>query len=320
MKIGSVEIMGRAVLAPMAGVTDLPFRMICARMGAALTYTEMVSAKGLYYSPEQSAELLAGADDLQPNAAQLFGNEPELMADMALQHALCYDVIDINMGCPVPKIVKSGQGSALMREPELAGRIVRVMSDRVPRPITVKIRKGWSDGDANAVDFARMLEQNGAAAVAVHGRTREQFYAGQADWQVIADVKRHLNIPVIGNGDVFDGQSAKAMLEQTGCDAVMVGRGAQGNPWIFAEIAAHLNGRAYQKPPLAEIAACALGHAKALEGLKGERIAVQEMRKHLSWYIKSIPQAARWRGALNSVENIGRIAELLAEITQSNPG
>ncbi len=314
MNIGSVFIGGRAFLAPMAGVSDLPFRALCAAQGAALAYTEMVSAKGLLYSPEHSAELLTNQGGPRPSAAQLFGSEPELMADMALQHCGEHDIVDINMGCPVPKVVKNGQGSALMTQPELAERIVRVMSERLPQPVTVKFRKGWDASNVNAVEFAQRMEQSGAAAVAVHGRTRDQFYAGKADWDIIAAVKRKVSIPVIGSGDVFSGADAMSMLRHTGCDAVMVARGAQGNPWIFAEITALADSRSFMPPTLAEVAQTALTHAQALLAQKGERIAVQEMRKHLSWYIHGIPKAAQSRGALNAVDSIEGIAHLLNRI------
>ena len=314
MNIGSVIFTGRAFLAPMAGVSDMPFRKICAAMGAALTYTEMVSAKGLLYSPDRSAGLLLQANDGKPTALQLFGNDPELMADMALKHGVGYEIVDVNMGCPVPKVVKDGQGSALMLQPELASRIVRVMADRVNVPVTVKIRKGWDDNSINVVDFARLMADSGAAAIAVHGRTREQYYSGKADWACIAEVKNAVSVPVIGSGDVFSGKDGYAMLQQTGCDAVMVARGAQGNPWIFAEINALLSNEPYLEPAIEERLRVAWEHAEGLRAIKDDHIAIQEMRKHLCWYIKGVPQAARWRNTLNAVASFEELKGILSQI------
>lgn len=304
------------MLAPMAGVTDLPFRRICAEMGAALTYTEMVSAKGLFYSPERTGELLAGEDAPRPAAMQLFGNEPALLADMAEKYGGGYDIIDVNMGCPVSKVVTAGQGSALMRQPEWAAKIVGTLAGRVGKPVTVKIRMGWDDLHNNAVDFALRMQDSGAAAVAVHGRTRQQFYSGKADWSVIGQVKSRLSVPVIGSGDIFTAENARDMLNETGCDAVMAARGAQGNPWLFSEINALLEGRPVTFPKLSERLETARRHAGELCALKGERIAVQQMRKHLGWYIRGIPQAAAWRDRLNRLNTLDEIEELLAQITE----
>jgi nifR3 family TIM-barrel protein len=315
MKIGNVEIRGRALLAPMAGVTDIVFRRLCAQMGAALTYTEMVSAKGLLYSPERSGTLLAGAGVLRPAAMQLFGNEPELMADMALNYGDGYDIIDVNMGCPVPKIVRAGQGSALMAQPDWAAQIVSTLTRRTGKPVTVKIRKGWDERHTNAVEFALRMQDAGAAAVAVHGRTREQFYSGKADWDIVRRVKAALSVPVIGSGDVHTAHDALAMFDETGCDAVMAARGAQGNPWLFREFAALEENRVIPPPSLAERLAVARQHASELSALKGEHIAVQQMRKHLGWYIKGIPNAATWRERINSVNTMEQINELLDTIS-----
>lgn len=317
MRIGNVDIAGRALLAPMAGVTDSPFRRICMEMGAALTYTEMVSAKGLFYAPERTAELLGGGDGLHPAAMQLFGTEPALMADMAAQYGAGYDIIDINMGCPVQKVVKAGQGCALMNRPALAGLIVREVVRRTGKPVTVKFRKGWDD-EATAVEFAREMERCGAAAVAVHGRTRRQFYSGRADWDIIAEVRRAVGIPVIGSGDIFTAGDAEAMLARTGCDAVMVARGAQGNPWLFGQINDRLAGRPERHPDIGERLAVALRHGEALCALRGERVAVQQMRKHLGWYVKGIPGAADWRSRINGIATLAEMRILLLAIGKAN--
>jgi len=302
----------------MAGVTDFPFRRICMEMGAALTCTEMVSAKGLLHSPEKSGTLLAGGGDLYPAAIQLFGNEPEMLADMAERYCGDYSIIDINMGCPVIKVVRAGQGSALMRQPDLAAKLVETLVLRVGKPITVKIRKGWDERHANAVEFAERMQDAGASAVAVHGRTREQFYTGKADWDIIAQVKQKLSIPVMGSGDVYSAENAKDMLEMTGCDFVMAARGAQGNPWLFAQINSLLEGTTMEQPDFDERLAIALRHARELIGLKGERIAVQQMRKHLGWYIKGIPHAAVWRESLNRLNTMAEILLLLDEMRASS--
>ena len=318
MKIGAIEIPQGALLAPMAGVTDLPFRRICAQMGAALTYTEMVSAKGLLYSPDRSQSLLSGEGIAGPRALQIFGNEPQIMADMAVRYGQAYDIVDVNMGCPVPKIVKAGQGSALMRQPDWAAQIVRALVSATGKPVTVKIRKGWDDNHINAVDFALRMQDAGAAAVTVHGRTREQFYSGQADWDAIAAVKAALDVPVIGNGDVFAAEDALKLLRHTGCDAVMVGRGSQGNPWIFEQIGCALRAQEIRHPTLTQRLSVARRHSEELCALKGEEIAVQEMRKQLSWYIKGIPQAARWRARLNALGRMEEIETLLDQLAQEN--
>lgn len=320
MKIATIEIPQGALLAPMAGVTDLPFRRICAQLGAALTYTEMVSAKGLLYSPDRSQSLLSGEGIAGPRALQIFGNEPQIMADMALRYGQQYDIIDVNMGCPVPKIVKAGQGSALMRQPDWAAQIVSTLVTVTGKPVTVKIRKGWDMEHVNAVEFALRMQDAGAAAVTVHGRTREQFYSGLADWDSIAAVKAALSVPVIGNGDVFVAEDALKLLRYTGCDAVMVGRGAQGNPWIFEQIQCALRGEEAIPPTLARRLAVARRHSEELCALKGEEIAVQEMRKQLSWYIKGVPQAARWRARLNALGRMEEIEALLDQLASENPG
>jgi nifR3 family TIM-barrel protein len=310
---------GAVVLGPMAGVTEAPFRGICKRMGAALTYTEMISAKGLHYNPDArvSRELLTFDPAEVPCAVQLFGSDPALMADRAAWVVAEYgpDVacIDVNMGCPVTKVVGNGEGSALMRTPDLAAAIVRVMAEAVPVPVTVKFRAGWDESSVNAVEFACAMEAAGASALCVHGRTRQQFYRGTADWDVIAAVKAVVSVPVIGSGDVFSATDAKAMLDRTGCDAVMVARGAQGNPWIFREARALIDRDEVLAPPSAlERVAMAREHARALVAFGGEH-AVTRMRKHVGWYITGIPGASRVRDRVNHVVSSAELDALLAE-------
>ena len=297
MKIGNVEINGYACLAPMAGVTDRAFRELCVSFGAAYVMGEMVSSKGLVYKSEKSRELLVLSDDERPAAVQLFGNEPETMAQAA-EIALGYkpDIIDINMGCPAPKIALNGCGSALMKDPELCGRIVRAVKDVSPVPVTVKIRKGWDKNSVNAVEVAQICEAAGADAIAVHGRTREQQYMPSADWDIIRQVKRAVKVPVIGNGDVTSAALAAQMLEQTGCDMVMIGRGALGNPWIFREISMLIG---HDRPSLpvstAERITVMLRHVSKMCEYKGEAVAMREARKHAAWYLKGIKGAAALR-------------------------
>lgn len=286
-------------------------------MGAALTYTEMVSAKGLLYAPGKSGALLAGGGELRPAAMQLFGDDPILLADMAERYGQGYDIIDVNMGCPAPKVAKTGQGSALMNRPELAAKIVEALVLRVKQPVTVKIRKGWDAAHANAVEFARRMQGAGAAAVAVHGRTRDQYYSGRADWDIIRRVKESLSVPVIGSGDVYSAENARDMLDETGCDFVMAARGAQGNPWLFARVNALLAGKPAEYPVMKEKAAVALRHARELCELKGERIAVMQMRKHLGWYIRGVPQAAAWRERIHALNTMDEIADLLKAICET---
>ncbi len=297
MKIGNVEINGFACLAPMAGVTDRAFRELCVSFGAAYVMGEMVSAKGLVYKSDKSRELLVLSEDERPAAVQLFGNEPETMAEAA-KIAMEYnpDIIDINMGCPAPKIAMNGCGSALMKDPELCGRIVRAVKDAVPVPVTVKIRKGWDKNSVNAVEVAQICEACGADAIAVHGRTREQQYMPSADWDIIRQVKRAVSVPVIGNGDVTSAELAARMIEQTGCDLVMIGRGALGNPWIFREISMLLG---HDRPSLPvsvpERITVLLRQAAKMCEYKGEQVAMREARKHAAWYIKGLKGAAALR-------------------------
>ena len=297
MKIGNTEIKGYAALAPMAGVTDRAFRELCVSFGAAYVVGEMVSAKGLVYKSEKSRELLVLSKDERPAAVQLFGNEPDIMAEAA-KIAMEYspDIIDINMGCPAPKIAMNGCGSALMKDPALCGRIVRAVKDAVSVPVTVKIRKGWDKNSVNAVEVAQICEASGADGITVHGRTREQQYMPSADWDIIKQVKRAVGIPVIGNGDVTSAELAAKMIEQTGCDMVMIGRGALGNPWIFSEIS-RLIGHDRPSMPVseAERITVLLRHAAKMCEYKGEAVAMREARKHAAWYFKGMRGAAALR-------------------------
>lgn len=313
MKIGHLELENNVFLAPMAGVTDLPFRILCKEMGCGLVYSEMVSAKGILYDNKNTTELLEIDPKERPVAVQLFGSDPEILGAMAKKiEPYPIDIIDVNMGCPAPKIVKNGEGSCLMKTPELVGKIVKSLVESQSKPVTIKFRKGFDDDHINAVEIAKIAEANGASAVAVHGRTREQYYSGKADWDIIKQVKAAVNIPVIGNGDVFTPQDAKNLLEYTGCDAIMVGRGAQGNPWIFRRILHYLHtGEILPEPTAEERVEKALRHAEMLIDYKGEYIGVREMRKHMAWYMKGLPGAAELRGKLNYAENRAELEALL---------
>lgn len=313
LKIGNVELDSPVALAPMAGVTDLPFRILCREQGCGLMCTEMVSAKALLYKNRNTKPLLETKPEERPVAVQLFGSDPEIMSEMALMlEEGPYDIIDVNMGCPVPKIVNNGEGSALMKNPKLAGEILSAMTRKLKKPVTVKFRKGFNDESVNAVEFAKMAEQSGAAAVAVHGRTREQFYSGKADWDIIRRVKEAVSIPVIGNGDIFTPQDAGRMMEETGCDGVMVARGAKGNPWIFSRIDHYLKtGEVLPKPKPEEVKQMILRHAALLAEFKGEYTAMREMRKHVSWYTAGYPHSAALRNDINLVETMEELQELV---------
>lgn len=312
IKIGKVELKNNIFLAPMAGVTDLPFRVLCKENGCGLAYTEMVSVKGLIYGGENTEVLLKIAPQENPVAVQLFGSDPKLFGEAVrrIEHYK-FDIIDINMGCPAPKIVKNGDGSALMQNPELIGNIVNEVCSVTEKPVTVKIRKGFDENNINAEEVAKIAEKNGASAITVHGRTREQYYSGKADLDIIKKVKEAVNIPVIGNGDIVDRASAENMLEYTKCDAVMVGRAAQGNPWVFKKI---LYGAEYVPPSSEEIFDMCLRHIGTLVEEKGEYTGIREMRKHISHYTKGVKGAAEARVKINKAESLGECKEILTEL------
>lgn len=313
MKIGNFETKNNIFLAPMAGVTDLPFRRICASYGAGMTYSEMISAKGLWYKDKKTASLMKIASDERPTAIQIFGSEPNIMADIIPQvMEFRPDIIDINMGCPAPKIVNNGDGSALMKNPALMGKIVRAVSDASPVPVTVKFRKGWDDNSINALECAKILEANGAAAVTVHGRTRQQFYSGKADWEIIKEIKSALKIPVIGNGDIWRAEDAKAMLDYTGCDAVMIARGAQGNPFIFRQTLELIKtGTINFFPTPVDKAKQALEHTRMLVEEKGESRGIKEARKHIAWYIKGLKGASALKSKIFTISEFDILEHLL---------
>ena len=316
LTIGNVEFKNNVILAPMAGVTDLPFRLLCKEQGAALVCTEMVSAKAILYNNKNTKALLEMHPDEAPVSLQLFGSDPVIISEMAKRiEELPFAILDINMGCPVPKVVNNGEGSALMKNPKLAGEIVSAVSNAIKKPVTVKIRSGFDKDHINAVEMAKIMEDSGAAAIAVHGRTREQFYSGEADWEIIARIKEAISIPVIGNGDVTGGESAAELLKQTGCDGIMIGRAARGNPWIFRQVTAYLEDGTILPPPASEERkAMILRHGRLQLEYKGEYTGVREMRKHVSWYTAGMPHSAQLRQRVNAVEKFSELVELIEQL------
>lgn len=313
MRIGNVTLDNNIILAPMAGVTDLPFRLLCKEQGAGLLCMEMVSAKAIYYNNKNTESLMEIDERERPVSLQLFGSDADIMSEMAKKiEEKPFDILDINMGCPVPKVAGNGEGSALMKKPELVREIVSKVVKATCKPVTVKIRKGFDESCVNAVEIAKIIEDCGAAAVAVHGRTREQYYSGRADWDIIRQVKEAVSIPVIGNGDVTGPESAKRMLEETGVDGIMIGRAARGNPWIFGQIKEYLEtGTLPQKPELSEVREMMLRHAKMQLECKGEYTGIREMRKHVAWYTAGYPNSAKLRAKINEVETYQELEALL---------
>lgn len=310
MKIGNVELPSNVAMAPMAGVTDLPYRTILREMGVGLTTTEMISAKAILYHNKNTEELMRTGADEHPVAVQLFGSDPEIMAEIASRIEDRFDILDVNMGCPVAKIVNNHEGSDLMNHPELAYEILHAMVERCHKPVTVKFRKGFQKTDDTAVEFAKMAEQAGVSAVTVHGRTRAQLYSGAADWDVIRRVKEAVKIPVFGNGDIFTPEDAKRMMDETGCDGVAIARGAQGNPWLIRRTVEYLRtGELLPAPSIEEVIAMIHHHTELMLQYKGEFTTIREMRKHIAWYTEGYPDSAKLRGKVNTA---GSIEELYA--------
>lgn len=315
LKIGNVVLENSYVLGPMAGVTDLPFRLLCKEQGVGLICMEMVSAKGILYNNKNTESLLQIHPDETPVSLQLFGSDPKIVSEMAKRiEERPFTFLDINMGCPVPKVVKNKEGSALMKNPRLVYELVSAVVKAIEKPVTVKIRKGFDDEHVNAVEIAKIIEEAGASAVAVHGRTREQYYSGKADWDIIRQVKEAVSIPVIGNGDVVSGESAIAIQKETGCDGVMIGRGAQGNPWIFSELLEYeRTGKMPLRPSVEAIKKMMIRHAQLQMQYKGEYLGIREMRKHVSWYTSGLPNSAKLRDEINRVESYEELEQLLEE-------
>jgi len=316
LTIGNVVLDNNVILAPMAGVTDLPFRLLCKEQGAGLICMEMVSAKAIYYNNKNTEELMEIHPDERPVSLQLFGSDADIISEMAKRiEERPFAILDINMGCPVPKVVNNGEGSALMKDPKLVEEILSKLVKAISKPVTVKIRKGFTEENINAVEIAKIAESCGVAAVAVHGRTREQYYSGKADWDIIRQVKEAVKIPVIGNGDVVDALSAKALQDSTGCDGIMIGRAAQGNPWIFREVTSYLEtGIIPPKPTPQQVKEVIIKHANLQLEYKGEYTGVREMRKHLSWYTTGYPHSARFRQMINTMESMEELINSVEEI------
>ncbi|WP_343345300.1 tRNA dihydrouridine synthase DusB [Terrisporobacter petrolearius] len=315
MKIGNVQLNNKVFLSPMAGVTDLPFRLICKEKGCGMLYTEMINAKALCYDDENTKKMLKIEEEEHPIAVQIFGSEPEFMGKAAaIMNEYPNEILDINMGCPAPKVIKNGDGSALMRNPKLASEVLSSVVKNSKKPVTLKIRKGWDDDSVNAVEIAKIAEECGISALAIHGRTREQFYSGKADWDIIAQIKQTINIPVIGNGDVFEVEDAVNMLEKTKCDAIMIGRGAQGNPWIFKRINHYMEtGEILPEPTLEEKITTAINHMNLAVAEHGEYVAVREMRKHIGWYLKGLKNSAKYRDQINKITDYKEVIAMLEE-------
>jgi nifR3 family TIM-barrel protein len=313
LKIGNVELENNLILAPMAGVTDLPFRLLCKRQGAGLLYMEMVSAKAVYYNNKNTETLMEIHEEECPVSLQLFGSDPYIMSEIAKRiEERPFSILDINMGCPVPKVVNNNEGSALMKDPKLVRDIVTQTVKAINKPVTVKIRKGFDDNNVNAVEIAKIIEDCGAAAIAVHGRTREQYYSGKADWDIIRQVKESVCIPVIGNGDVDSPEKAVKLIKETNCDGIMIGRGVRGNPWLFAQINQFLlTGENVEKPTIEQIKDAIIEHGKLQVKYKGEFIGVREMRKHTAWYTAGCPHSAKLRSKVNEIETLDQLIAFL---------
>ena len=318
MKIGNVQLDNEVFLSPMAGVTDLPFRTICKEKGCGMLYTEMINAKALCYDDENTKKMLRMDKDEHPVAVQIFGSDPEFMGKAAIiMNQYPNEILDINMGCPAPKVIKNGDGSALMRNPKLAAEVLTAVVKNSEKPVTLKIRKGWDDDSVNAGEIAKIAEECGISALAIHGRTREQFYSGKADWDIIAEIKQAINIPVIGNGDVFEVEDAVNMLEKTKCDAIMIGRGAQGNPWIFNRINHYMKtGEILPEPTLEEKITTAIRHMNLAVAEHGDYVAVREMRKHIGWYLKGLKNSAKYRDQINKITDYKEVIAMLEEYMQ----
>lgn len=322
LKIGNITLKNSLILGPMAGVTDLPFRLLCAEQGAGMVCMEMVSAKGILYRNKNTEALLVTDENEHPVSLQFFGADPDIMSEMAKKiEERPFDILDINMGCPVPKVVNNGEGSALMKNPLLAGKVIEKTVKAIQKPVTVKIRKGFDDGHVNAVEMAHIAQESGAAAVAVHGRTREQYYSGRADWDIIRQVKEAVSIPVIGNGDISSYQDVVNMIEQTGCDGFMIARSAQGNPWIFSQILREAeNGEKPERPTAQEIAQMVLRHARMQLAFKGTYTGIREMRKHAAWYTGGYKHASKLRRDMNETETYEQLEQLMARFVECASG